>query len=80
MGKTARMLAAPLAENMAQLSGRVPYDPRFWQRRDAGDYVNICTGELRDSNEFDFDGESESEVFHSDDGEPWQDLWPAWEP
>lgn len=80
MGKTARMLAAPLAENMAVLAGRVAYDPRFWQRRESGDYVNVCTGELKDADDFDFDGDNESDVFHPDAGEPWQELWPLWEP
>ncbi len=70
MGKIARMLSAPLDENMADLSGlagQVRYDPRLWVRLDdSGEYVHVCTGEVRPEEDFTFDGQQTSALFHPD--------------
>lgn len=77
MGKTARMLAAPSGANLNLRRGRErhAYDPAVWVRREEGDYLNVRTGELCEAEEFDFDRDVASELFHPDDWDlPMRDL------
>jgi len=69
--KTARSLAAAPDANLASLESRrrVAFDPALWQPLSAGEYVNIQTGEIRESDRFDFEAmpaSADSVVFSAD--------------
>jgi len=72
--KTFRSLAAAPDAHLASVESRrrIPFDAEVWLPREAGDYVNIETGELREEDEFDFHvaGDMDSDIFGPD---PWDE-------